>query len=239
MSRNSTIKSTILEYLSDFVALIYPKICAACGKSLYNAEECICTLCRYNLPKTDFHTYNDNPVSRTFCGRANITAATAFYYFYKGLSVQKLVHALKYRGRTEVGSMVGQWLGMTISESSYFAGVEVIVPVPLHERRLRTRGYNQSYFIAQGISKAIGLPVADKALMRNTYTGTQTRLGKFSRWENVEKMFQLMDTEKVAGKHVLLVDDVITTGATLEACANVLLQAPQTKVSVAAMAYAV
>ena len=237
MERNR-IKQTILEYLSDFVALIYPQICAGCGKSLYKAEGIICTLCRYQLPQTNFHLEADNPVSRAFWGRTNITAATAFYYFQKKSKVQELVHALKYRNRTEVGTTIGEWIGAALTESHNFNGIDTIVPVPLHPRRLRTRGYNQSDFIAAGISKAIKVPIINKVLIRSSYTGTQTKLGKFNRWENVKEIFQLKDPEAIKGKHILLVDDVITTGATLEACANVLLQIPQTKVSVAAMAYA-
>ena len=195
-------------------------------------------LFRFHLPKTNFHLDNDNPVAKIFWGRVSIHSAAAFYAFNKGGKVQHLVHQLKYKGRQEVGVSVGKLYGYELMQSDYFKTVNTIIPVPLHPKKQKKRGYNQSDCFAQGLSKSMKVEVDYKTLYRAFESETQTKKSRFNRWKNVETIFQLRDLNTLQGKHVLLVDDVITTGATFEACAQTLLQVPDIKVSIAAMAYA-
>lgn len=224
--------------LKDFISLIFPKICVSCGKSLYKNEHSICTYCAYHLPKTNYHLDNENPVAKIFWGRATIFSAAAFYSFNKGGQVQHLIHQLKYKGRPEVGIAVGKLYGYELLQSDYFKTVDTIIPVPLHPKRQKKRGYNQSDCFAEGLSKSMKVAADYKILYRGFNSETQTKKSRFKRWQNVETIFQLRDLTTLQGKHVLLVDDVITTGATLEACAQTLLKVPDIKVSIATMAYA-
>ena len=224
--------------LKDFISLIFPKICVSCGKSLFKNEHSICTYCAYHLPKTNYHLDNENPVAKIFWGRANIFSAAAFYNFNKGGQVQHLIHQLKYKGRPEVGVAVGKLYGYELMQSDYFNTVTTIIPVPLHPKKQKKRGYNQSDCFAEGLSKSMNVEADFKTLYRESDSETQTKKSRFNRWQNVETIFQLRDLTTLQGKHVLLVDDVITTGATFEACAQTLLQVPDIKISIAAIAYA-
>lgn len=224
--------------LNDFISLIFPNVCASCGKSLFQKEHSICTWCAYHLPRTDFHKHNDNPIAKIFWGRVNIYAAAAFYNFGKGGKVQHLVHQLKYKGQKEIGVSLGKLYGFDLKKSEEFATVDTIIPVPLHPKRKRQRGYNQSEFFAQGLSESMKVVTDFKTLFRALESQTQTKRSRFSRWKNVESVFQLKNAKRLEGKHILLVDDVITTGATLEACAHTLLKIPGVRVSVATIAYA-
>jgi len=224
--------------LSDFAGLFYPDTCQACGNSLYKGENIICTFCMYHLPKTNYHEDEDNPVIRHFWGKVNITAAASYFFFNKGQKVQKLIHRLKYKGQKEIGLKIGELYGSELTKSGIFCTADLIVPVPLHKSRLRTRGYNQSDFFAKGLSAAMNIPAETALLTRNKKTETQTKKNRFSRWENVNEVFSVLTEKNIEGKHFLLVDDVITTGSTLTACAEVLLKHKDTKVSIASIAYA-
>jgi ComF family protein len=224
--------------LSDFISLIFPQTCVSCGKSLYKNEYSICTYCAYYLPKTNYHLEKDNPVAQIFWGRVPIVSAAAFYGFNKGGKVQHLIHQLKYRGQKNIGISVGKLYGYELNHSIYFNTVDIIIPVPLHPKKQKKRGYNQSDFFAKGLAESMHIEVDLKTLYRAADSETQTKKSRFSRWQNVESIFQLRDTNVLKGRHVLLVDDVITTGATLEACAHTLLQVPDVKVSIATIAYA-
>lgn len=221
--------------LNDFLSLIFPKVCFACGKSLYKKEDCICTHCLFHLPKTNFHLYADNPVVKLFWGRVNIFSGASFLSFAKGSRVQHLIHQFKYRGKKEIGLSLGKRYGNELKQSSLFSSINLITPVPLHKEKLKKRGYNQSDFFARGLSEAFETEHKN-ILMRTRSTETQTKKSRFARWKNVEEIFQITEPETVRGKHVLLVDDVVTTGATLEACAQKILEVPDTKVSVATIA---
>lgn len=224
--------------LRDFLNLTYPHLCIACNKPLYIYEKLICTYCKYHLPKTNFHFEEDNPVSRQFWGKANIFSATAYYYFSKGGKVQQLLHNLKYNGKKEVGVEVGNMFGRELKESSLFNTVNCVIPVPLHPSKKKKRGYNQSDFIADGIATGMNVSSEKEILIRAKATSTQTKKSAFERWLSVESIFKIKNENKISGKHILLVDDVITTGSTFESCAAALLSVPGTKVSIAAIAVA-
>lgn len=224
--------------LNDFISLIYPKNCASCGNSLFKHEECLCTFCRYHLPKTNFHLQAGNPVEKLFWGRADLVSATAYYAFGKGGKVQHLIHQLKYNGKKEIGLAVGKLYGHELKQSGKYETVDTIIPVPLHDKKKKKRGYNQSEYFAEGLSKSLNVSTDTTTLIRANESETQTKKSRFSRWQNVESIFHVAEPGKLENKHILLVDDVVTTGSTLEACALTLLKIPNVKVSVAAIAFA-
>jgi len=222
----------------DFFSLLFPRICYGCGSHLVKNEKLICTECYVVIPRTNFHTKKDNPVAQAFWGRCKIESAAAFSFFNKGSRIRKLIHSLKYKGVKEVGYELGRIYGLSLKSSDFLDGIDFIVPVPLHKSKERTRGFNQSEIIATGISEATGLPLVANAIKRQRATSTQTKRSRMERWENVEGIFALKNSDLLAGKHILLVDDVITTGATIEACVAEILKAEGVKVSVVALAYA-
>lgn len=225
-------------YLSDFVSLIFPQLCAACDASLVAGEDIICTDCRYSLPLTNFHQQPDNIVAQQFWGKLNIEAAYALYYFNKGGKVQNLVHHLKYNGMHRIGNVLGEIAGKQLKQNLTFSAVDYVVPVPLHKKRIKERGYNQSAHFAEGIAKALGCQCEINNLVRKVATKTQTHKSRFARFENMKDVFDVVSPETLAGKHVLLVDDIVTTGSTLEACGMELLKVPGLKLSIATIAYA-
>jgi ComF family protein len=232
------IRTRVQPLLSDLFALFFPACCHACSAPLWNGEKVICTACDYYLPATGFHNWAENPVSRLFWGRVDLASAAACYSFQKGGAVQQLMHHLKYKGYQEIGVEIGRRYGKELRQSTLFQQSDLIVPVPLHARKLKMRGFNQSECFARGLSESLGIPVNTTALIRIAATETQTRKSRFSRWKNVESGFALNPLVNLQGKHILLVDDVVTTGATLEACAGRLLEIKGIKVSIAAIAVA-
>jgi ComF family protein len=223
---------------SDFLSLIYPRICMACGKSLMKYEKCICTFCMYHLPRTDFHKDHENAVSKLFWGKISIEQAAAFLYFHKKGKVQHLMHQMKYKGKSEIGVYIGKLYGKELLISDWVSTINYIVPVPLHPKKQKIRGYNQSEMFATGLGEALKIPVDIHTLVKTTSTETQTKKSRFSRWENVKEVFAVQNADHFKNKHILLVDDVITTGATIESCVTKLLQTEGIKISIAAMAFA-
>ncbi|MBI5219195.1 MAG: ComF family protein [Bacteroidia bacterium] len=228
----------MINYLKDFINLFFPNICMACGTNLLTNEKSICTGCLYHLPKTNYHKEKNNPVSQMFWGKTFIENATAYYFFHKGSKFQDLIHNLKYKGQKEIGFVLGSHLGADLKESELYRDITMVVPVPLHPKREKKRGYNQSDFIARGIAESMKIEANTTSLYRAVETETQTKKSKLDRWKNVENIFRIRREDAFIDKHVLLVDDVITTGSTIEACAEALLAVKGTKVSVACLAVA-
>lgn len=222
--------------LNDFLSLIFPNVCYACGKSLFKSEDCICIYCYYHLPKTNFHLDPDNPVMKLFWGRINVHSASSLYLFNKGGKVQRLIHQLKYRGKREIGVSLGKYYGRELKTAPLFSSVTMVIPVPLHKSKLQKRGYNQSETFAQGLAESFNVENCNDVLIRTHVSQTQTKKSRYGRWKNVEDIFRVTAPEKLENQHILLVDDVVTTGSTLEACANRILEIPNTKVSVATIA---
>lgn len=222
----------------DLINLFYPRLCNICEQELLKNEPVICATCIHDLPVTTYHLYNENPVQKVFYGRVEIENATALLEFHKKSGVQRLIHQLKYKGQQEIGSFLGKWMGAQILENNTFPGVEMVIPVPLHRKKLKQRGYNQVEKFGRELSIALQVPYIDTALVKKSFSSTQTIKARLARWGNMEESFVLADPAVVANKHILLVDDIITTGATLEACATVLKEAGDVKISIATMAIA-
>lgn len=223
--------------LTDFISLLFPINCASCGKSLFKNEDNICIYCIYHLPKTNFHLQEYNTVSKFFWGRVAIHSAASFLEFNKGGSVQKLIYALKYKGQKEIGITLGKLYAEELKEQILFNTINTIIPVPLHAKKEKIRGYNQSLYFAMGLAQRMNVPINNTSLQRVHISGTQTKKSRFNRWRNVESVFEIKEPNTLKGQHILLVDDVVTTGATLEACAQTLLQIPSVKISIATIAF--
>lgn len=226
-------------YLADFVNLLFPRLCQACTANLLGTEDLICTECLYNLPYTGFHLQPNNMVARQFWGKIDLQYAYALLYFEKGGKVQHLMHQFKYQGMQKIGNKLGEISALQLSQNTQLQQVDNIIPVPLHKSRLRQRGYNQSANFAQGLAGKLLAKVEEDNLIRTVKTATQTHKSRFARFENMQQVFAVKHPERLQGKHVLLVDDIITTGSTLEACAQELLKIQGLQLSIAAMAYAV
>jgi ComF family protein len=196
----------------------------------------LCVSCVYHLPRTNYWKEAGNAIEQLFWGKLRIEHACALFFFGKGSRYRKLLHKLKYNGKKEIGIEMGRRLGMELKNAPLYQSIETIIPVPLHPKKQHKRGYNQSEQIARGIAEITGWSIDCKSVTRKIFTDTQTRKTRMERWENVSEVFTVTDAGALAGKHVLLVDDVITTGATIEACAQQLLHAGNCKVSVAALA---
>ena len=229
---------TFRNWLYSILNLFYPRICAACGEPLLKDEDTVCLKCRYTLPRTGYELNADNPVAQIFYGRVRFHAVTSCFFFSKSGKVQHIVHQLKYKGNKYAGMFLGEQIGESIKNAPLFQGIDYLIPVPLHPKREKQRGYNQSLVIAIGIHEVTGIPVADKYLIRAVYTATQTHKTAEERYQNVKDIFEARFADELKGKHVLLIDDVLTTGATLESCAHALENIPGITISVATAACA-
>lgn len=225
-----------MKYLQSFLGLFYPNICPGCNSSLPNKKSSICITCWNNLPKTYQYKNKQNHTAKLFWGRYPLEHAFSTFKYDKKSIVQNLIHDLKYRNNTKVGEDLGKEIGKEILEINL--NVDFIIPVPLHPFKLQKRGYNQSYSIALGIKEVIGKPIDNSTLIRVVDTDSQTRKTKFERFENVHEIFDLTNKINLRNKHVLLVDDVITTGSTLEGCCITLDEIDGVKISVVAIASA-
>lgn len=236
--KNSASKATpkIIRVLNNFLSLIYPNCCASCNNDLVKTENSICMFCETDLPKVNFHDIEENPVEKTLYGRFDYRAATAFLYFSKKGLVHKLLHELKYRNNTTLGVRMGELFGVNLQKSTRFKEFDVLIPVPLHPKKEKERGYNQALKLAEGMNIAFGTKISNNNLFRNIANPTQTKKNRWQRWENVATIFGVKDPKELENKKVLLIDDVITTGSTIEACAIALSQIRGLELSIACLA---
>jgi ComF family protein len=225
--------------LDDILSLLFPRLCYACGNHLLRNENLICTECYISIPRTNYHLEQQNPVEQLFWGRCFIERAAAFSFYSRGSRVRNLIHNLKYKGVKDIGYELGRIYGLSLRATDFIEGIDMIIPVPLHTSRQRMRGFNQSEIIAAGLSEITRLPLYTEFLERVSFSSTQTKRSRFDRWINVEGIFRVIDPEAIKDKHILLVDDVITTGSTMESCVNELHKVDGVKVSVLALAFAV
>ncbi|HEY3401990.1 MAG TPA: phosphoribosyltransferase family protein [Ohtaekwangia sp.] len=228
--------SRVAEIFNDFVSLFFPKYCLACYGSLMKGEDLVCSFCKLEMPQTNYHLEKENSLKTRLDTRMSIKYGMALFNFSKQGKVQHLLHALKYKNFPEVGIMLGKLYGEKLLCSGYSSEFDCIVPVPLHPARQRKRGYNQSTKIAQGLSEKLLIPVYDNALKREIMTDTQTKKSKLSRWINVKEIFSLTPQNQLKNKRVLLVDDVVTTGSTLEACVEAILKSDCLDISILCLA---
>ena len=219
--------------------VISPRLCVVCGHRLTVTEEVVCTKCNFHLPRTDFHRdAYENEMAKLFRGQIPIERATAYFYYEPHAETANILYELKYKNHPEIGEVMGRMLAKEIQSAGFFDGIDGIVPIPLAKKRLRQRGYNQSMEIARGVGEVTVIPILAKVVRRTIFDGSQTSKGRWARHENVEHVFELMDADMIRGKHLLLIDDVVTTGATVIACAKELVKAGAVKVSVLALGFA-
>ena len=227
-----------MKLLKSLINLLFPRTCAACGNLLLEGEDTVCTTCRFLLPKTGYENNPNNPLAQIFYGQMPFNAVSAEFFFSKTGKVQHLIHGLKYHHCRENGIFLGQEIGKSLMQSADYQGIEYIIPIPLHPKKEKIRGYNQSHVIAEGISEIMNIPIAEKCLVRSVFTDTQTHKTRDERYQNVKDIFYIENHEKLENKHVLLVDDVLTTGATLMSAGKTLMQIKGIKISVVTAACA-
>lgn len=218
--------------------LFFPPTCAGCKTILIANENVICTSCRHEMPLTQHHLNSENEAIKKFYGRIPVEHVSALVYFHKKGIVQELIHSLKYRGQEAIGTVFGEWYAEELKNIPVLRTVDIIIPVPLHPKKLRERGYNQVTEFGNALSKSLQIPVNTTILFRQVYSKTQSQKNRLSRTEGIDTIFDVSFDEKDHNKHFLLIDDVITTGATLEVCAKALLKIPGTKISIVCMAMA-
>lgn len=230
--------SGLVEIFQDFLSLFFPCYCLGCQDALLKGEELVCTGCMLEMPQTNFHLDRENALFRRLSVRIPLRYGIALFKFTKNGRVQSVLHALKYKNHPEAGVALGKLYGEKLASGGLLHEFDLIIPIPLHRARRRKRGYNQSAKFAEGLSEKLGIPFSDTTVLRRTKTDTQTRKSKLNRWENVKEVFEVSDPAIVRNRRVLLVDDVVTTGATVEACGQVLLKAGCRELSVACIAVA-
>lgn len=222
----------------SLINLFFPKVCSGCSSFLLTNENVICTSCRHDIPLTNHHLNPDNEAYKKFYGRIPVLHASALFYFHKKGIVQELIHNLKYKGHEEIGAILGEWYAEDLKTIPLLQTADEIIPVPLHQRKLRERGYNQVTAFGKSLSSSLKIDYNASLLKRNVYSKTQSKKNLLGRTEGIETVFDISFTEKDHNKHFILIDDVITTGATLEACCRALLKIPGAKISVVCMAMA-
>ncbi|RDI56942.1 ComF family protein [Flavobacterium glaciei] len=222
----------------SIINLFFPKVCSGCSAFLLSNENVICTVCRHDIPLTNHHLNPENDAFKKFYGRIPVIHTSALLYFHKKGIVQELIHNLKYKGHEEIGAILGEWYAEDLKTIELLESVDEIIPVPLHRRKLKERGYNQVTAFGKALSSSLNIDYNDTILVRNVYSKTQSKKNLLGRTEGIESTFDVSFTEKDHNKHFLLIDDVITTGSTLEACSRALLKIPGAKISIVCMAMA-
>lgn len=226
-----------MKILKEVFAIFFPEMCLCCNDYLASHESVICLNCRHDLPLTNFSFEENNLIEKSFYGRIPLENATSLFYFFKKGNVQHLIHQLKYHNQQQVGTFIGDWLGEQLVESERFNTIDCILPVPLHPKKFKKRGYNQVTTFGESLAKKLAIPYQEHILTRVSSTNTQTKKMRLDRWKNVQELFHVENNFALENKHILLIDDVITTGATLEACYEALSHTKNLKISIACMAY--
>lgn len=229
---------TLPKIWNNLLHLFFPKICVLCSDPLIEEEEQICLKCLCDLPQTNFHVRDENPVVELFAGYTSVKNATAIFHYEKGGKVQQLIHNFKYQGNKELARQLGRQMALTLQTDPAYKDIDALLPVPLHKKRKRKRGYNQSEYLCAGIASVWNKPVNTEVLIRVSASDTQTRKSVYDRWINVKEIFTLTNPNQLAGKHILLVDDVITSGSTIAACIKALSVIPNIKISILALGVA-
>ena len=224
--------------VEDVLGLFYPRVCGGCDSHLMKHEQNLCLSCIHGLPKTYFWDYDENPIEKLFWGKLEVSSACTFLHFEKENVVQHLMHRFKYQGKSEIGTELGRLFAATLKEKNWFTDLDLILPIPLHVSKEQRRGYNQSAFIATGMGEVFDVAVHNRGMTRIVASESQTRKSRFDRTENVERVFQVENPHYIKGKNVLLVDDVVTTGATLEAAGLEILKAGAKRLYIATIAVA-
>lgn len=224
--------------LQSIINLFFPKVCAGCNSFLMANENVICTLCRHHIPLTNHHLNPENEAFKKFYGKTPIEHASALFYFHKKGIVQEVIHKLKYKGHQEIGTVLGSWYAEDLKAIPVFQEIDAIIPVPLHKKKYRQRGYNQVSTFGLALSNELNTTYNESILIRTVYSKTQSKKNLLGRTEGIETIFNVNFTEKDHHKHFLLIDDVITTGSTLEACCRALMKIPGTKISIVCIAMA-
>ena len=227
-----------IRFIEHLLQLFYPNLCIVCGENLMSAEKFICHHCIAGIPRTNFHLLRDNPVEKRFWGKTNIYRATSFFHFQKGSHYRTLLHELKYKNNPEIGDFLGALAASEMLESDWTTTVDIVIPVPLHPSKLAKRGYNQSDYIARGVARILNAEIKTDLLIRTLENETQTRKSVFQRFENTQGIFEFKANTDLTNKHILIVDDVLTTGSTLEACIRSIPDFPGLKISVFTLAVA-
>ncbi|MDR1682298.1 MAG: ComF family protein [Candidatus Symbiothrix sp.] len=225
-------------WLRDFLGLFYPQICITCSEALIGREVFFCADCLQNLPKTNYHLQADNAAYNQLAGKVPVQKAAAWLYYNKGGKAQQTIAEIKYRGNIAFGKWIGRSLAQDIQASGFFDEINCLIPIPLHPKKRWQRGFNQTEILAQGISEIIGIPIDCSHLYRGKANETQTKKSLYERWRNTQNLFQVRNPDDLKNQHILLIDDVLTTGSTLEACIRALLQCTGIRVSVLTVAIA-
>jgi ComF family protein len=221
----------------SFLHLFFPHVCSGCGNDILSEHSSLCLRCIAELPETNFHKYANNPIEKIFWGRLPVVSATAQYYFRKETRMQYLMHQFKYKGDKDLGKQLGYFMGNDLSQADRFKRIDALIPLPLFAAKEKRRGYNQAVILCEGMSEIMKVEILSDVIIRTHYTETQTKKGRIERWQNIEGKFELARPEKIENKSILLVDDVITTGATLEACGRELNKASD-ELSIATLCFA-
>ncbi|MFC4262628.1 ComF family protein [Ferruginibacter yonginensis] len=221
--------------LTSVTHLFYPHICNGCGTDALSNQQLLCIQCINDLPYTYFEPVPQNPIEHIFTGRLAINAATAGFYFAKGAIMQQLMHELKYKSNKEIGIYLGSLLGEQLLQSNRFNNIDYLIPLPMFKDKEYKRGYNQATVICEGLQSKMNIPILHNTVIRSHYTETQTKKSRTARWDNVSESFKVQHPATLKGKHILLVDDVITTGATLEACAQKIYTVENVQISIATL----
>lgn len=229
---------TLKEIKDSFLHILFPHVCTGCGNDILNSETLLCMRCIDAMPETNFESHPNNPVEKLFWGRLPLSKATGQFYFTKESLMQHLMHQFKYKTNRELGLQLGRVMGEQLLKSGRFDDIDALIPLPLFPVKEKRRGYNQATILCKGMAEVLNIEVLDHVVIRPQHTETQTKKGRIERWKNMEGKFILSIPEAIHNKHILLVDDVVTTGATLEACGNELLKASNVQLSIATLCVA-